>query len=122
MIQTNTKLKVSDNSGAKIVECIKVFSKSKTNYAKVGDIIVVSIKKAISKKKIKKGQVIYALIIRTKKNINRKDGTIIKFNDNAVILVNNSLIPIGTRIFGPIIHELRKKKLMKIVSLASCIV
>jgi len=122
MIQTKTKLKVSDNSGAKIVESIKIFSKSKYNNAKIGDIIVVSIKKAISKKKIKKGQVMYALIIRTKKNILRKDGTNIKFNDNAVILVNNALTPIGTRIFGPILYELRKKKLMKIVSLASCIV
>jgi large subunit ribosomal protein L14 len=121
MIQTGTKLKVADNSGAKIVECIKVLSTSKYNYASIGDIIVVSIKKAISKKKIKKGQVVKALIIRTKKNINRLDGSSVKFDSNAVILINNSLLPIGTRIFGPIVHELRKRKYMKIISLASCI-
>lgn len=122
MIQTKTKLKVADNSGAKIAECIKVFPKSGYNNASVGDIIVVSIKKAISKKKVKKGQVTFAVIVRTKKNINRNDGSNVKFSDNAVVLLNSSLVPIGTRIIGPIVHELRQRRFMKIVTLATFIV
>jgi large subunit ribosomal protein L14 len=121
MIQTKTKLKVADNSGAKIVECIKVFPKSGYNNASIGDIIVVSVKKAMSKKKVKKGQVLYALIVRTKKNLQRNDGSTIKFDDNAVVLLNSSYAPIGTRVFGPIVHELRQRRFMKVISLASCI-
>lgn len=122
MIQTQTKLKVADNSGAKIAECIKVFPKSGYNNASIGDVIVVSIKKAISNKKVKKGQVVFAVIVRTSKNILRIDGSTIKFGDNAVILLNASLIPIGTRIIGPIVHELRQRRFMKIISLATFIV
>ena len=123
MIQTNTILNVADNSGAKQVKCIKVFSTSKYNYAKVGDLIVVSIQKTSSKKKVNKGEVAYAVIVRTKKKINRLDGTSLSFSDNAVVLVNNNtFVPIGTRIFGPITQELRKRKFMKIIALASVIV
>jgi large subunit ribosomal protein L14 len=130
MIQTQTILKVADNSGAKIAKCIKTLKESKRNSATTGDIIVVSIKKAISKvtsktkkiKKIKKGQVSLALIIRTKKKLNRKDGTSIKFDDNAVILINRANIPVGTRIFGPVVHELRNKRFMKVISLASSVI
>jgi large subunit ribosomal protein L14 len=121
MIQTKTNLIVSDNSGAKQVECIKVFPTSKKNNATIGDLIVVSIKKAISKKKIKKGQVIFALIIRVNKNIKRKNDTILRFYDNAVVLVNAAIVPVGTRIFGPVSYELRKHKYMRIISLASFI-
>lgn len=121
MIQTKTNLIVADNSGAKQVECIKVFNTSKRNNATIGDLIVVSIKKALFKKKIKKGQVVFALIIRVNKNIKRKNDTILRFYDNSVVLVNSSLTPIGTRIFGPISYELRKQKYMRIITLASSI-
>jgi|SRR5579885_460256 len=119
MIQTGTRIQVADNSGAKIVECIKVFPKSEKNNAAIGDLIIVAVKKAVPNKKIKKGQICHAVIIRTKKNICRTDGTIVRFSTNAVVLVNSMYAPIGTRIFGPIAQELRKEKFIKIISIAS---
>ncbi|MFI4846968.1 MAG: 50S ribosomal protein L14 [Candidatus Makana argininalis] len=118
MIQTQTILKVADNSGARIVMCIKVLGGSKRKYASLGDIIKVSIKEAIPRGKVKKGDVLKAVIVRTKKNYHRLDGSIIRFDNNACVLLNNSDQPIGTRIFGPITRELRNEKFMKIVSLA----
>lgn len=122
MISTNTLLKVIDNSGAKIAQCIRVFKKSKKNDARVGDIIVVSIKKALPKKKINKGQVALGLIIYTKRIINRLDGSSIKFNENGIVIVNKLGVPIGTRILGPVPYELREKKMMKVISISSNII
>nr|YP_009118092.1 ribosomal protein L14 [Malawimonas californiana]AJF22880.1 ribosomal protein L14 [Malawimonas californiana] len=122
MISTNTLIKVFDNSGAKIAQCIKVFKKSKKNDARVGDIIVVSVKKALVKKKINKGQVVLGLIIRTRRTLNRKNGNSIKYNENAIIIVNKLGIPVGTRIIGPVSYELRVKKMMKVLSIASSII
>ena len=118
MIQMQTKLDVADNSGAKQVQCIKVLGGSKRRTASIGDIIVVSVKEAIPRGKVKKGEVLKAVIVRTKKEIPRNDGSAIRFDTNAAVLVNANGEPLGTRIFGPVTRELRSKKLMKIVSLA----
>ena len=118
MIQMQTKLDVADNSGAKVVQCIKVLGGSKRRTASVGDIVVVSVKEAIPRGRVKKGEVLKAVIVRTKKEIRRQDGSAIRFDSNAVVLVNEQGEPIGTRIFGPVTRELRNKNLMKIVSLA----
>ncbi len=118
MIQMNTKLDVADNSGAKQVQCIKVLGGSKRMIAGIGDVIVVSIKKAIPRGKVKKGDVHKAVIVRTKKEIRRVDGSAIRFDSNAVVLINKDREPIGTRIFGPVTRELRAKKYTKIISLA----
>lgn len=118
MIQMQTNLEVADNSGAKRVQCIKVLGGSKRKTASVGDIIVVSVKEATPNGKVKKGDVRRAVIVRTAKDIQRKDGSMIRFDGNAAVLVNANGEPIGTRIFGPVVRELRAKKHMKIVSLA----
>lgn len=118
MIQVNSNLDVADNSGAKRVECIKVLGGSKIRTASVGDVIVVSIKEAIPRGKVKKGDVQRAVIVRTKKEVRRNDGSAIRFDSNAAVLINKDGEPIGTRIFGPVTRELRAKKYMKIVSLA----
>ena len=118
MIQQETRLTVADNSGAKEVLCIKVLGGSRKKYAKLGDLIVVTVKKAIPGGIVKKGEVTKAVIVRTKKELRRKDGSYIRFDDNAAVLVNNQKEPQGTRIFGPIARELREKKFMKILSLA----
>ncbi len=118
MIQMQTKLDVADNSGAKLVQCIKVLGGSKRRTASVGDTVVVSVKEAIPRGRVKKGEVLKAVIVRTKKEIRRQDGSAIRFDSNAVVLVNPQGEPIGTRIFGPVTRELRNKNLMKIVSLA----
>ena len=118
MIQMQTNLDVADNSGARIIQCIKVLGGSKRKTASVGDVIVVSIKEAIPRGRVKKGDVHRAVIVRTSKEVRRNDGTCIRFDRNAAVLVNKSNEPIGTRIFGPVTRELRGKKFMKIVSLA----
>ncbi|HJX30864.1 MAG TPA: 50S ribosomal protein L14 [Thermodesulfobacteriota bacterium] len=118
MIQQQTRLTVADNSGAKRLMCIKVLGGSGRRYASLGDVIVVSIKEAIPNSKVKKGEVAKAVIVRTKKEVRRKDGTYIKFDDNSAVLINPQNEPIGTRIFGPVARELRAKKFMKIISLA----
>jgi large subunit ribosomal protein L14 len=118
MIQMQTTLNVADNSGAKKLLCIKVLGGSKRKYASIGDIIVVSIREAMPNSKVKKGDVIKAVVVRTTKEIARKDGTYIKFDNNSAVLLNAQNEPIGTRIFGPVARELRGKKFMKIVSLA----
>ena len=118
MIQMQSKLDVADNSGAKLVQCIKVLGGSKRRTAGVGDIIVVSVKEAIPRGRVKKGEVLKAVIVRTKKEIRRQDGSAIRLDSNAAVLVNAQGEPIGTRIFGPVTRELRAKNLMKIVSLA----
>jgi len=118
MIQTQTRLKVADNSGAKEVMCIKVLGGTRRRYATIGDVIVVSVKDAIPHTKVKKGDVYKAVVVRTKKEVRRKDGTYIRFDENAAVLLNNQLEPIGTRIFGPVARELRQKHFMKIISLA----
>ncbi|MCX7769973.1 MAG: 50S ribosomal protein L14 [Proteobacteria bacterium] len=118
MIQMQTKLEVADNSGAKKVMCIKVVGSTKRRYATVGDLIMISVKEAIPEGKVKKGDVLKAVVVRTKKAVRRPDGSYIRFDDNAAVLLNNQLEPIGTRIFGPVARELRAKKFMKIISLA----
>ena len=118
MIQVETNLAVADNSGARRVQCIKVLGGSKRRYASVGDVIVVSIKEAIPRARVKKGDVVQAFVVRTAKDINREDGTTIRFDNNAAVLINKQGEPIGTRIFGPVTRELRAKKYMKIISLA----
>lgn len=118
MIQVESNLDVADNSGAKKVQCIKVLGGSKRRYASVGDIIVVSIKEAMPHSKVKKGSVMKAVIVRTKKELGRPDGSFIKFDTNSAVLINNNLEPVGTRIFGPVARELRGAGFMKIVSLA----
>ncbi len=118
MIQAETKLKAADNSGAKILLCIKVLGGSKRRYARVGDIIVVTVKEAMPNSKVKKGDVMKAVIVRTAKEIARADGSYIKFDDNSAVLINQQNEPIGTRIFGPVARELRAKNFMKIISLA----
>ncbi len=118
MIQQETTLDVADNSGAKLVQCIKVLGGSKRRVASVGDIIVVSVKDAIPNGKVKKGDVVKAVIVRTVSDVKRVDGSVIRFDKNAAVLVNNQGEPIGTRIFGPVTRELRSKKFMKIISLA----
>lgn len=118
MIQTQSYLEVADNSGARRVMCIKVLGGSHRRYAGVGDIIKVSVKEAIPRGKVKKGQVLKAVVVRTKSGVRRSDGSLIKFDDNAAVLLNNQDSPIGTRIFGPVTRELRSEKFMKIISLA----
>ncbi|NQV47947.1 MAG: 50S ribosomal protein L14 [Rhodospirillaceae bacterium] len=118
MIQVETNLEVADNSGARRVQCIKVLGGSKRRYASVGDVIVVSIKEAIPRGRVKKGDVVQAVVVRTSKDIQRSDGTAIRFDKNAAVLINKQGEPIGTRIFGPVTRELRAKKYMKIISLA----
>lgn len=119
MIQTQSLLDVADNSGAKKVMCIKVLGGSKRRYASIGDVIRVSIKEAIPRGKIKKGQVALAVVVRTKKGVRRPDGSLIRFDGNAVVVLNAQNQPIGTRVFGPVTRELRQANFMKIVSLAS---
>ena len=118
MIQMQTNLTVADNSGARRVQCIKVLGGAKRKYASVGDIIVVSVKEAIPRGRVKKGEVRKAVVVRTAKEVRRPDGTAIRFDDNAAVLLNNNGEPIGTRIFGPVVRELRAKNFMKIISLA----
>ncbi len=118
MIQMQTVLNVADNSGAKKVACIKVLGGSKRRYASVGDVIVVSIKEAIPNSKVKKGDVMKAVVVRTAKEVRRPDGSYLKFDDNSAVLITNQMEPIGTRIFGPVARELRAKQFMKIISLA----
>ena len=118
MIQTQSYLEVADNSGARRVMCIKVLGGSKRRYARVGDLIKVTVKEAIPRGKVKKGQVMTAVVVRTRKGVRRPDGSWIKFDDNAAVLLNNNQAPIGTRIFGPVTRELRGEKFMKIISLA----
>ena len=118
MIQMRTMLDVADNSGARKVQCIKVLGGSKRKYASVGDIIVVSVKEAIPNAKVKKGEVMKAVVVRTAKELGRSDGSYIRFDTNSAVLIDNQKEPIGTRIFGPVARELRAKKFMKIISLA----
>ena len=121
MIQTETVLEVADNSGAKKLKCIKVLGGSKRRYASVGDIIVASVKEAIPNGKVKKGAVARAVVVRTAKEIRRRDGSYIRFDTNAAVLINTEGEPIGTRIFGPVARELRNRQFMKIVSLAPAV-
>ena len=118
MIQMQTNLSVADNSGAKRVQCIKVLGGSHRRYAGIGDVIKVSIKDAIPRSKVKKGEVYNAVVVRTKKGVRRSDGSAIRFDGNAAVLLNAQLQPIGTRIFGPVTRELRSERFMKIISLA----
>ena len=118
MIQMQTNLDVADNSGARRVQCIKVLGGSKRKYASVGDVIVVAVKEAIPRGRVKKGDVRKAVVVRTSKEVRREDGTAIRFDRNAAVILNNTNEPIGTRIFGPVVRELRSKNFMKIISLA----
>ena len=118
MIQQETRLKVADNSGAKEVLCIKVLDGTRKKYARLGDLIIVTVKKAIPGGVVKKGEETKAVIVRTRKELRRKDGSYIRFDDNAAVLVNDQKEPQGTRVFGPVARELREKKFMKILSLA----
>ncbi|MAV60750.1 MAG: 50S ribosomal protein L14 [Gammaproteobacteria bacterium] len=118
MIQMQSLLKIADNSGARSVMCIKVLGGSKRRYANIGDVIKVAVREAIPTGKVKKGQVVDALIVRTKKGVRRRDGSLIKFDENAAVLINAQKAPIGTRVFGPVTRELRDGKYMKILSLA----
>jgi len=118
MIQMQSNLSVADNSGAKKVQCIKVLGGSKRRYAGIGDVIKVSIKEAIPRGRVKKGEVFNAVVVRTKKGVRRPDGSIIRFDSNAAVLLNAQLQPVGTRIFGPVTRELRTENFMKIISLA----
>ncbi|MCY3824799.1 MAG: 50S ribosomal protein L14 [Nitrospinae bacterium] len=118
MIQVETMCGVADNSGAKRAQCIKVLGGSRRRYARIGDIIVVAIKEAVPNSPIKKGEVRRAVVVRTVKETGREDGTYIRFDDNAVVIINEAREPMGTRIFGPVARELRRKRFMRIVSLA----
>ena len=118
MIQVETRLEVADNSGARKVQCIKVLGGSKRRYASVGDVIVVTVKEAIPRGRVKKGEILNAVVVRTSKDIRRTDGSAIRFDSNAAVLINKQGEPIGTRIFGPVTRELRSKRYMKIISLA----
>ena len=118
MIQMQTNLDVADNSGARRVMCIKVLGGSKRKYATIGDVIVVSVKEAIPRGRVKKGEVMKAVVVRISKDIKRPDGSIIRFDRNAAVLINPQMEPVGTRIFGPVTRELRARRFMKIVSLA----
>jgi large subunit ribosomal protein L14 len=118
MIQVQTYLDIADNSGARRVMCIKVLGGSKRRYANIGDVIKVTVKEAIPRGRVKKGQVLDAVVVRTRKGVRRADGSLIKFDGNAAVLLNPQKQPIGTRIFGPVTRELRNDKFMKIVSLA----
>lgn len=118
MIQVESELEVADNSGARRVRCIKVLGGSKRRYASVGDVVVVSVREALPSSKIKKGSVVKAVIVRTKKGSRRDDGSLIRFDDNSAVLINNDQQPIGTRVFGPVARELRWKRFLKLISLA----
>ena len=118
MIQMQSTLSAADNSGAKELMCIKVLGGSHRRYAAIGDVIKVTVKDAIPRGKVKKGQVLKALVVRTRSGVRRQDGSLIKFDDNAAILLNNQDAPIGTRVFGPVTRELRTEKFMRIISLA----
>lgn len=118
MIQMQTMLDVADNSGAKKIMCIKVLGGSKRKYAGIGDIVVASVKEAIPNSKVKKGEIVKAVIVRTVKEIGRANGTYLKFDSNSAVIINNQREPIGTRIFGPVARELRDQRFMKIISLA----
>jgi len=118
MIQAETILNVADNSGAKKVYCIKVLGGTRRKYARVGDVIVVSVRESLPNSKVRKGDVLRAVIVRTVKEIRRDDGSYLKFDDNSAVLINQQNEPVGTRIFGPVARELRLKKFMKIISLA----
>jgi large subunit ribosomal protein L14 len=118
MIQMQTNLDVADNSGARRVQCIKVLGGSKRKTAGVGDVIVVSVKEAIPRGRVKKGEILQAVVVRTRKEVHRKDGSSIRFDRNAAVLISKQGEPIGTRIFGPVTRELRAKRFMKIISLA----
>ena len=118
MIQVQTVLTAADNSGAKKIQCIKVLGGSKRRYARIGDIIKISVQTAIPRGKVKNGEVLNAVVVRTAKGVRRDDGSLIKFDTNAAVLLNAQLQPIGTRIFGPVTRELRTEKFMKIISLA----
>ena len=118
MIQMESKLDVADNSGARVVQCIKVLGGSHRRYANIGDVIKVSVKEAIPRGKVKKGEVYNAVVVRTAKGVRRPDGSVVRFDGNAAVLLNNQLQPIGTRIFGPVTRELRTERFMKIISLA----
>ena len=118
MIQVQSILNAADNSGAKRMMCIKVLGGTRRRYASIGDVIVVSVKEAIPNSKVKKGDILRAVVVRTKKEIGRPDGTFIRFDNNSAVLINQQKEPIGTRIFGPVARELRAKKFMKIISLA----
>ena len=118
MIQMRSILEVADNSGAKRVQCIKVLGGSRRRYAELGDVIVVSVKEALPGTKVKKGEVAKAVVVRTRSQASRNDGSYIRFDENSAVLINAQLEPIGTRIFGPVARELRAKKFMKIISLA----
>jgi large subunit ribosomal protein L14 len=118
MIQTESRLEVADNTGAREVMCIKVLGGSKRRYATIGDVIKVTVKEATPRGRVKKGEIFNAVVVRTAKGVRRGDGSLIKFDGNAAVLLNNKLEPIGTRIFGPVTRELRTEKFMKIVSLA----
>jgi len=118
MIQMSTNLEVADNSGAKRVQCVKVLGGSRRRYARLGDVIVVAIKEALPGSKVKKGETAKAVVVRTKREYRRSDGSYIKFDDNSAVLINPQLEPVGTRIFGPVARELRAKRFMKIISLA----
>jgi large subunit ribosomal protein L14 len=118
MIQTQSVLNVADNSGAKKVMCIKVLGDSRRRYARIGDLISCSVKSAIPGGNVKKGEVVQAVVVRTKKEIRRRDGSYIRFDENAAVIINKEKEPVGTRIFGPVARELREKSFMRIVSLA----
>ena len=118
MIQMQTMLDVADNSGAKRVQCIKVLGGSKRRYAGIGDVIRITIKEAIPNSRVRKGDVFFAVVVRTRKGVRRTDGSLIRFDRNAVVLLNAQYQPVGTRIFGPVTRELRTEKFMRIVSLA----
>ena len=118
MIQMQTRLGVADNSGARSVQCIKVLGGSHRRYAGIGDVIKITVKDAIPRGKVKKGDVYNAVVVRTRKGVRRSDGSLIRFDGNAAVLLNNQLQPIGTRIFGPVTRELRGERFMKIISLA----
>lgn len=118
MIQAESTLQVADNSGARKLACIKVLGGSKRKYASIGDVVVVSVKEAIPNARVKKGEVRKAVVVRTAKGVGRPDGSIIRFDDNAAVLIDNQREPIGTRIFGPVARELRARRFMKIISLA----
>ena len=119
MIQMQTELEVADNSGARRVMCIRVLGGSKRRYAGVGDVVRISVKDAVPRGKVKKGEVCHAVVVRTKKGVRRQDGSVLRFDSNAVILLTPQLQPLGTRVFGPVPRELRTERFMKIISLAS---
>ena len=118
MIQSETILDVADNSGARRVQCIKVLGGSRRRYAHIGDVIRVSVKEAMPRSRVRKGQLLRAVVVRTKKGVRRQDGSVIRFDQNAAVLVNDAKEPIGTRIFGPVTRELRARDFMRIISLA----